>query len=239
MKRFLIPMVVGWAFTMAHWASSEVSLEAQGLFKQAIELNAQGDYPNALSNYVQAYNADPDILGLTDEGLLDNATRYFTEFLNANTGDINSLMWLASIHTIKGDLRSAMDNYQKVILYAPNSDSALQADKEILRMEAILKGKAAQEEEKVQQKMAQSQVEDRIRANVIREMEDKYRAQITNLQAEVDRLKRQLYDAQQAEEAARKKADEIAAGVEKLEDEAERSRKLHLYYRRKAMDSGN
>ncbi|MBW7876109.1 MAG: hypothetical protein H3C47_08990 [Candidatus Cloacimonetes bacterium] len=237
MKRIKVTICMLLLATMSPRLSADVSIEAQTMFKNALELNSQGDYPNALSQYIQAYNSDPDILGLGDEGLMDNATRYFTEYLNNNSGDITALMWLASIYTMKGDLRLAMDYYQKVILYAPNSDSAIQADKEILRMEEILKSRQSQEEQKVQDKMAMSQIEERIRSNVVRDMETKYRAQITSLQEEVDRLKKQLYSSEQEKDELLKSKDEIAAGVDQLEAENERNRKMYLYYRRKAIDS--
>lgn len=217
------------------WAA-DISLEAQNLFKQALESNSSGDYPTALSYYIQSYNADPDVLGLQDEGLLENSTRYFEEYLKDHSGDVNSLMWLASIATMQGNFQKSIDYYQKVVLYAPNSDEAVQADKEILRMESILKGKKDVEQQKFQDRMEQSQLEDKIRTNLTSELEARYRSEIERLKAEIDTLKRQLYDAEQKAETLAKNQQDTSSQVEQLQEDNEHNRKMYLYYLKKNQD---
>ena len=63
----------------------DISKQAQLLFKQALEFNATGDYASAVSKYIEAYNEDGGVSGLTDEGLLENSLSLFQENLEGES----------------------------------------------------------------------------------------------------------------------------------------------------------
>ena len=114
--------------------AAEISKQAQLFFKEALEFNASGDYASAVSKYIEAYNEDGGISGLSDEGLLENSLRYFKKILKENPQDLEILMWLGTIETLRGNIQSAIKYYQKVVNIAPTSPQGLDAEKEILRM---------------------------------------------------------------------------------------------------------
>lgn len=213
---------------------AEVSKQAQIILQKALEFNALGDYPSALSKYIEAYNSDPEILGLKDEGLLDNATKYYLQYLNNNPGDINSLMWVASLETLKGDYRVAIEYYQKVVHNSPNSPESLEADKEIIRLEKLIR-EAQELKAKIEAKENEEIANlERIQANVKKEMEKKY-------QVEIDKLNEQISQMQKEQDSLRDKAQRAEAEVTKIKSELEelqelntRHRRLYLIYKKKA-----
>ena len=158
--------------------ASEISKQAQLLFKEALEFNASGDYASAVSKYIEAFNEDGDIAGLSDEGLLENSLSYFKKILKDSPQDLEILMWLGTIETLRGDVQSAIKYYQKVVNIAPTSPQGLDADKEILRMESEIRNRQEskiKKKEQELQKMNQTQI---LRDNIRREMDQKYTKQM-------------------------------------------------------------
>ena len=189
----------------------DISKQAQLLFKQALEFNATGDYASAVSKYIEAYNEDGAVSGLTDEGLLENSLTYFKKILKENPTDLEILMWLGTIETLRGDVQSSIKYYQKVVNLAPTSPQGLEADKEILRMETEVRNQQKSKIEKKEaelQKMNQTQI---LRDNIRREMEQKYLKQLEAQKEEISELQEQ--------------ANKLKEDIQKARDENEKIRK--------------
>ncbi|MEE2923443.1 MAG: hypothetical protein VX619_01575 [bacterium] len=211
--------------------AAEISKQAQLFFKEALEFNASGDYASAVSKYIEAYNEDGGVSGLSDEGLLENSLRYFKKILKENPQDLEILMWLGTIETLRGNTQSAIKYYQKVVNIAPTSPQGLEADKEILKMETEIrdqqKSKIKKKEQELQ-KMNQTQI---IRDNIRREMEQKYakqleaqRSEISELQEQASKLKEDIQKAQDENEKIRKEH-------EALKEKNAHHRRMYLFYK--------
>ena len=211
--------------------AAEISKRAQLLFKEALEFNASGDYASAVSKYIEAYNEDGGVAGLTDEGLLENSLSYFKKILKENPQDLEILMWLGSIETLRADTQSAIKYYQKVVNLAPKSPQGLDADKEILRMESEIRNQQQskiKKKEQELQKMNQIQI---LRENIRREMEQKYAKQlethlneISELQEQASKLKEEVQKAQQENQKIRKEHEE-------LKEKNAHHRRMYLFYK--------
>ena len=213
---------------------SEVAKEAQLLFKKALEFNALGDYPSALSKYIEAYNVDQGVLGLKDEGLLSNGTKYFRRYLRDNAGDINSLMWLASIATMKADYREAIEYYQKVVHLAPKTEEALEADKEILRLEQIIRGTQQAEEQRRVDENREVEDLDRIKTNVTRDIEAKYQKQLLDLNEKIEGLEKEKQTLAEQAQKAKEETEKLRDELSKLKEQDAHHRRLYLFYKRKS-----
>ena len=214
--------------------TAEVSKQAQILLKSSLEFNALGDYPSALSKYIEAYNVDQGILGLEDEGLLENGTKYFQQYLKNNPGDINSLMWLASIETLRGDYRAAIDHYQKVMHLSPNTPEALEADKEILRLEELIRNvQQAKEDRRLEENEKMEDLE-RIKTNVTRDVEDKYKKQITSLNEQIKDLEKEKRALRDETKKAQEEVQKLQEELNELKESNQRHRRLYLFYKKKA-----
>lgn len=215
-------------------SGAEVSKQAQSILKKALEFNALGDYPSALSKYIEAYNTDAGILGLKDEGLLENSTKYYLQYLKNNRGDINSLMWIASLETLKGDYRAAIEYYQKVIHNAPKSPESIEADKEIIRLEQLIR-EAQELKAKIQTKENEEIKNlERIQKNVKREMEQKYQEQIGKLNQQIEQMQKEQESLRSKALKAETEATKIKAELEELKALNRRHRRLYLIYKKKA-----
>tara|TARA_Y100000589_G_scaffold321205_1_gene352231 strand:- start:729 stop:1439 length:711 start_codon:yes stop_codon:yes gene_type:complete len=211
--------------------ASEISKQAQLLFKEALEFNASGDYASAVSKYIEAFNEDGDIAGLSDEGLLENALSYFKKILKDSPQDLEILMWLGTIETLRGDVQSAIKYYQKVVNIAPTSPQGLDADKEILRMESEVRNRQESKIKKKEQelrKMNQTQI---LRDNIRREMDQKYSKQIEALHGEISELKEQTDKLKEEAQKARELNEKMRKEHEELKEKNAHHRRMYLFYK--------
>jgi tetratricopeptide (TPR) repeat protein len=220
--------------TASLFCATPIPREAQSLFKEALDFNSNGDYPSAISKYIEAYNISSQILGLNDEGIMRNATDFFENYLKSNPQDVNTLMWLGSISTIKGELSNAIEYYQRVMLYAPDAPEAQEADKEIIRLEEILKVQEQKKQIEFQQKQQEAQLKDRMRTNLEGEIKQEYEDKIQSLQAEIDNLRSENEKLRSNQADAGGEVEQLKQKIAELEEENTRHRRLYLYYRRKA-----
>tara|TARA_Y100000589_G_scaffold244373_1_gene232064 strand:+ start:775 stop:1485 length:711 start_codon:yes stop_codon:yes gene_type:complete len=211
--------------------ASEISRQAQLFFKEALEFNASGDYPSAVSKYIEAFNQDSDIAGLTDEGLLENSLTYFKKILKESPQDLEILMWLGTIETLRGDIQSAIEYYQKVVNISANSQQGLDADKEILRLESEIRTRQEskiEEKEQELKKLNQTQIlQDKIR----REMEKKYSKQIETLKEEISELKAQSNKLKEENQKAREENQKMRKEQEELKEKNAHHRRMYLFYK--------
>ena len=211
--------------------TSEISKQAQLLFKEALEFNASGDYASAVSKYIEAFNEDGDIAGLSDEGLLENSLSYFKKILKDSPQDLEILMWLGTIETLRGDVQSAIKYYQKVVNIAPTSPQGLDADKEILRMESEVRNRQEskiKKKEQELQKMNQTQI---LRDNIRREMDQKYSKQIEALNGEISELKEQTDKLKEEAQKARELNEKMRKEHEELKEKNAHHRRMYLFYK--------
>ena len=209
----------------------DISKQAQLLFKQALEFNATGDYASAVSKYIEAYNEDGGVSGLTDEGLLENSLTYFKKILKENPTDLEILMWLGTIETLRGDVQSSIKYYQKVVNLAPTSPQGLEADKEILRMETEVRNQQKSKIEKKEaelQKMNQTQI---LRDNIRREMEQKYSKQLEAQKEEISELQEQANKLKEDIQKARDENEKIRKEHEALKEKNAHHRRMYLFYK--------
>ena len=209
----------------------DISKQAQLLFKQALEFNATGDYASAVSKYIEAYNEDGGVSGLTDEGLLENSLTYFKKILKENPTDLEILMWLGTIETLRGDVQSSIKYYQKVVTLAPTSPQGLEADKEILRMETEVRNQQKSKIEKKEaelQKMNQTQI---LRDNIRREMEQKYSKQLEAQKEEISELQEQANKLKEDIQKARDENEKIRKEHEALKEKNAHHRRMYLFYK--------
>ena len=209
----------------------DISKQAQLLFKQALEFNATGDYASAVSKYIEAYNEDGGVSGLTDEGLLENSLAYFKKILKENPTDLEILMWLGTIETLRGDVQSSIKYYQKVVNLAPTSPQGLEADKEILRMETEVRNQQKSKIEKKEaelQKMNQTQI---LRDNIRREMEQKYSKQLEAQKEEISELQEQANKLKEDIQKARDENEKIRKEHEALKEKNAHHRRMYLFYK--------
>ena len=209
----------------------EISKQAQLLFKEALEFNASGDYASAVSKYIEAYNEDGGISGLTDEGLLENSLTYFKKILKENPIDLEILMWLGTIETLRGDVQSSIKYYQKVVNLAPKSPQGLEADKEILRMETEIRKQQNSKIKKKElelQKMNQTQI---LRENIRREMEEKYIKQLEAQRDEISELKEQTHKLKEDIQKTKDENEKIRKEHEALKEKNAHHRRMYLFYK--------
>jgi tetratricopeptide (TPR) repeat protein len=228
MKIFLLFLFSSWV------CSVPVARSAQDLLKKSIESNANGDYASAISKYIEAYNLDANIVTLPDEGVLRNASAYFVQFLKNNPADINSLMWMGTIHTLKGNLQAAIESYQKVVHFSPRSPEGLEADQEILRLEGQIRGQQQTLEDKQTQKMERGKDLDRTRQNLSREIKAQFQTQIEGLRSQIQSLEVESRSLRSEAEKARNEVDGFKAKIEELKKQNAHHRRLYLIYKRKA-----
>jgi len=213
--------------------TAQISIEAQNFFKEALEFNAAGDYASAISKYIDAYNADTDILGLPDEGLTNNAVQFFQDFLKSDPKDLDSLMWLGTIETLRGNSKAAMNHYQKVVHFAPNSTEAVEADREILRLEALLKTKEQTRQENIMAKEQKHSDLAVYRERGKKEAEAEFRAQLAQMKDQVQRMEKEVQQARSEVEKAKKEMEEWKQKYAELEKENGHNRRKYLYYKYK------
>lgn len=216
-----------------HSQAIEVAKKAQVLFKEALELNAVGDYPTAISKYIEAFNEDSNIAGLNDEGIFQNAIKHFEKLLQTNPQDHEILMWLGTIHSLNGDNQAAIKYYQKVIDISPTSPQSKEADKEILRIEAEIREKQKNEiveKQKESQKMQETEI---LRENLKREMEQEYAAKLEAMRSEIDELKAQIQKLQEESQSARQKNEQLTQEHEALQETNAHHRRMYLLYKYK------
>ncbi|MCO4784078.1 MAG: hypothetical protein KC646_17245 [Candidatus Cloacimonetes bacterium] len=214
--------------------SEAVSKAAQIPFKKALEFNGHGDYVSALNSFIEAYNIDAAVLGLDNEGILDNSTKFFQRYLQNNPKDLNSLMWLGSIHSLTGDIKTAIEYYQKVTMFSPNSEEAKEADTEIIALEKLLRSEQNKEEEKVVDAQKEAANLDRMKVNVTREVKQEYEAAISKLEEQIVTLEEAVSEAQQQAADAKKVAEETKAKFGDLEKDLKKYKFLYRKYRRKS-----
>jgi len=228
-------MKIIFLFLLSSWAwSAPVARSAQDLLKKAIEFNANGDYASAISKYIEAYNTDQNVVTLPDEGVLRNASAYFVQFLKNNPTDIDSLMWMGTIHSLQGDNQAAIEAYQKVVHFSPKSPEGLEADQEILRLEGQIRQGQHRTQEERAQKMERGKDRDRIRENLTREITAKFQQQIEGLRSQVQSLEVESRNLRQEAEKARGEVDGLNQKIKELEKQNAHHRRLYLFYKRKA-----
>lgn len=213
-------------------AQDDVPLAAQEKFKEALEQNALGDYPTALSRYIEAHTISPLILGYDDEGLLRNARDFFENHLNNNPRNINTIFWLASLSVLEGKVKEAIEHYQNIVMFAPQTKEAREADREIIRLEDILRVQQQRRELEMMQKQQESENLDRIKMNVTREVEERFISRIQDLEKTIEDLQRSNAQLRQDAEKAAKEVTEFQKKYSELEEENALNRKRYLRYRR-------
>lgn len=214
--------------------SEAVSKAAQIPFKKALEFNGHGDYVSALNSFIEAYNIDAAVLGLDNEGILENSTKFFQRYLQNNPKDLNSLMWLGSIHSLTGDIKTAIEYYQKVTMFSPNSEEAKEADTEIIALEKLLRSQQNVEEDKIIDAQKEAANLDRMKLNVTREVKQEYEAAISKLEEQISSLEATVSEAQQEAANAKKEAEETKAKFSELEADLKKYKFLYRKYRRKS-----
>jgi tetratricopeptide (TPR) repeat protein len=214
--------------------SEAVTKAAQIPFKKALEFNGHGDYVSALNSFIEAYNLDAAILGLDNEGILDNSTKFFQRYLQNNPKDLNSLMWLGSIHSLTGDIKTAIEYYQKVTMFSPNSEEAKEADTEIISLEKLLRSNQNTEETKVVDAQKEAANLDRMKVNVTREVKQEYEAAISKLGEQITTLEESVSKAQQEATNAKKEVEDTKAKFGAIEAELKKYKFLYRKYRRKS-----
>lgn len=216
-----------------HSEAVEVTKKAQILFKEALEFNATGDYPTAVSRYIEAYNEDSNIAGLTDEGILLNATNHFQNLLKGDPQNSDILMWLGTIQSLKGDYTAAIKFYQKVVDIDPNSAQGLEADKEILRIESQIKKKQKEKIESVKKESQKMQEIEILRENLRREMEEEYAAKLESMRNEISELNSRIQKAQKETEELKQKHNKLTEEHAALKELNGHHRRMYLLYKYK------
>lgn len=217
--------------TAYHSEAIEVTKKAQLLFKEALEFNANGDYPTAVSRYIEAFNEDSNIAGLTDEGILINATTHFDNLLQSDPQNSDILMWLGTIQSLRGNHTAAVNFYQKVVDIAPNSTQGLEADKEILRIETQIKKKQEEKAASVKKESQKMQEIEIIRENVRREMEEEYTAKLETMRTEISELNSRIQKAQQETEKLKQEHNKLSQEHAALKELNEHHRRMYLLYK--------
>ncbi|PCJ16497.1 MAG: hypothetical protein COB02_16050 [Candidatus Cloacimonadota bacterium] len=234
MKLFKILFLISLIFSNYSTQASIISKAAQTPFKKALEFNAMGDYVSALNSFIESYNIDAGVLGLDNEGILDNSTKFFQRYLQNNPKDLNSLMWLGSIFALKGDLKTSIEYYQKVTMFAPKSEEAKEADIEIISLEKSLREQQNEKNFKVEKKQQDLVSLNKVKENVTREVKKEYNAAISKLEEQITLLERQVTTANQETSKAKAELEASKSKFEGLETELSKYKFLYRKYRRKS-----
>ncbi|MCJ8345588.1 hypothetical protein MJH12_08605 [bacterium] len=234
MKCFKILLLSSLLFCCNYNYSQAVSKAAQTPFKKALEFNAMGDYVSALNSFIDAYNMDAAVLGLDNEGILDNATKFFQRYLQNNPKDLNSLMWLGSIISLKGDIKTSIEYYQKVTMFSPNSEESKEADTEIISLEKLMRNEEKSKENNFANKQKEAESLDRMKVNVTREVRQEYEAAISKLEDQITSLEADIMSAQKQAADAKKEVEETKAKFADIETELKKYKFLYRKYRRKS-----
>jgi uncharacterized protein (UPF0335 family) len=135
---------------------------------------------------------------------------------------------------MKADYREAIEYYQKVVHLAPKTEEALEADKEILRLEQIIRGtQQAQEQRRVQENQEVADL-DRIKTNVTRDIETKYQKQLEGLNEKIEGLEKEKQTLAEEARKAKEETQTLRDEITKLKEQDAHHRRLYLFYKRKA-----
>ena len=115
----------------------EVSPPALELWKEAMDYHRAKDTGRALDTFLRAYRADPAVLGLDSEGLLDRSIDYLRHQLDVKKDDLVFTFKLAEVQNLRGNLVEAIASYKKVVAINPNSPMAQRAADEAHKLEGF------------------------------------------------------------------------------------------------------
>lgn len=231
---FVYLLLICFAINNPLLAQNDIPIMAQEKFKEALEQNALGDYPTALAYYIEAHTISPLVLGLDDEGLLKNARQFFDNHLSNNPRNMNTLFWLASISVLEGNIKEAIEHYQNITIVSPGSKEAKEADREIIRLEDILRVQQQRKELELMQKQQEVENLERIKQNVTREVEMRFISRIQELEKNIEELKRSNEQLRQEAQNAGQSSQDLQKKYDELEEENRLNRSRYLRYRRKA-----
>ena len=118
-------------------AEPTVKPEARTLWKQAMDFHHAKDPARAIEIFLKAYAADPAVLALQSEGLLDAGIQHYKAQLESKRDDVQYTYRLAELYNLRGDLTEAIRAYKRVAQIAPNSPLAQVASDEARKLEAF------------------------------------------------------------------------------------------------------
>lgn len=207
--------------------------KAMGFFRKALEENKAGNFGAALKLYIDAHREDPEILALDEQGLMDNATGWLGEQLDADDNDLHAHFQMAELQLLQGSQRQALGHYEKVVQLDPTSPLAKLAGPLIKDLQARLPaagsapagggggggggGSACSD--------LQGQV-------------DELQRQVLDLQSQLDRsqdeLRRLRDDSQSSSNDDAAALAQLRKDYQELQQKAERWRRIRNKYRRKS-----
>jgi len=123
-----------------------------------------------------------------------------------------------------------------VVLFSPKSPEGLEADEEIIRLESMLRNKQVQKEQAVQIKETEEQRLERMKVNLNRELDGKYKEQVDKLQLQINQLEEEKQRLARQAADAKEETDKIRKEMEELKELNGHHRRKYLYYRRQYLN---
>ena len=112
---------------------------ARELWREAMDYHRAKDPARAMEAFLRAYHADPAVLGLDSEGLIENAIDHLKRQLDVRKDDLVYTFKLAEMLNLRGHVPEAIAAYRRVIALNPNSPMAQLAADEAQKLEAYQK----------------------------------------------------------------------------------------------------
>jgi len=209
---------------------AQVTEEAKGLFRQAMELNDQRDYGTALEYFMRAYKSSPDILAQDDRGLLDNATEFLRAKAHQEPDRAETHFQLAELLLLRGLDDEGIQHYERVVALAGGTALAVLAQGELDRL-AAARAAAAQATTATAANGDGSPSDGDSSSTDTREVAA-LKERVNRLQERLADLQRELEQQKAAVDAERDKTKAVQKELDELKTQSERWKLYYTLYMR-------
>jgi len=216
-------------------AQDSVNPDARRLFDRALQNRTDGDMGRAMDSYLRAFQVDGGVLGLDDQGLIDEIINHLKEQIRSTPTDLPLNFKMAEFLNLSGRVDLAIKFYEKVVKLNPSSQLAQAADLEAKRL-----GQMQQQQQVVIISPASPDPSASASASApaagdpapdeAERLEAEHRAQIEGLNGTIDGLKKEIATMQDEQKKSEERYKKLEQDFKDLEKKSKRFRSWQNVY---------